>query len=224
VPAPDPTQSHTEEVDRIRRRVINVVGHELRTPITTIRGLASQLATADPELVRDVLIPSLQRNAERVETLLDDLLIAAGVTTANPVTAPEEVDLAQVAHRLWTDLGGREEAIGGEGHAPVRIARGFAERICHHLFTTALQYGQDQKVTIGAGGTMEVRSTSVNVSADELELAFELFYRGEPAVMASAGMGLGLPVSRELARSAGGDVTVTTEGDVVIARLELPAA
>src|SRR5436190_16625171 len=72
------------ELEAIRRRVVNVVGHALRTPVTTIAGMASALATTTDAETRSALVEGLVRNARRVEGLLDDLLIASGVTTALP--------------------------------------------------------------------------------------------------------------------------------------------
>src|SRR4051812_41588196 len=77
------------EVDAIRRRVVNVVGHALRTPVTTIAGMATALESATDDNTRTMLIDGLSRNARRVELLLDELLVAAGVSTALPVGDPE---------------------------------------------------------------------------------------------------------------------------------------
>jgi signal transduction histidine kinase len=62
------------------------------------------------------------------------------------------------------------------------------------------------------------------VSDDDLALAFELFYRGEGAVSAAPGFGLGLPVARALARQYGGDVTIAGRpGGGLAVTLDLPA-
>ena len=62
-----------DALDLARRRFVNVVGHELRTPVTTLRGLSEELILATEEELRD-LAPAILRSARRVETLLDDLL------------------------------------------------------------------------------------------------------------------------------------------------------
>src|SRR4051812_13608387 len=73
------------DVDAIRRRVVNVVGHVLRTPTTTIAGMAAALQSTDDETTRVELVRGIARNAGRLEELLDELLIASGVNTALPV-------------------------------------------------------------------------------------------------------------------------------------------
>ncbi len=60
----------------LERRALNVIGHELRTPASTVRGLAEVLAAGvDPE-ERPELLGALVRNARRLEALVDDLLTA----------------------------------------------------------------------------------------------------------------------------------------------------
>ncbi len=73
-----------EALDSARRRFVAVVGHELRTPVTTLRGFAEELAAAESDAAQD-LVPAIVRNARRVEQLLDDLLLATEIITALPV-------------------------------------------------------------------------------------------------------------------------------------------
>ncbi len=102
-PAHDDVEAALGALDRARRRFVNVVGHELRTPVTTLRGLSEQLLTADDDEVRE-LAPAIARNARRVELLLDDLLLATDITTALPVGDPEAVDLVATAQATWDAL------------------------------------------------------------------------------------------------------------------------
>ncbi|HEU5084109.1 MAG TPA: HAMP domain-containing sensor histidine kinase [Acidimicrobiales bacterium] len=213
-----------EALDLVRRRVINVVGHELRTPLTTIRGLAELLAGASEEELRETLIPALVRNARRAERLLDDLLIAGEIDTALPTEPPVRVDLAAIARSATegTDV----QVVGAPGAAPF----GHAEAIAHsvtHLVDNAHQYADgtptlrfeddDETVTV-------VVETPVDHELPDLELGFELFFRGEQAVTRAAGLGVGLPVARALARMDGGDVTIAQLGGTVVTRLTLPRA
>jgi signal transduction histidine kinase len=215
-----------EALDLVRRRVVNVVGHELRTPLTTVRGLAELLADAPEEELRETLIPALVRNARRAERLLDDLLIAAEVDTARPIDAPEPIDLAEVVATATRDT---DVVVDG---APGGEVLGHRDQIAHaveHLLDNARRYGDhtpevayehdDDTVTV-------ILRTPVEraVPSAELELAFELFFRGEHAVTRAAGLGVGLPVARALARMDGGDVTIAAEDDLVVSRLTLPRA
>jgi light-regulated signal transduction histidine kinase (bacteriophytochrome) len=80
-----------DDLDLLSRRVVNVIGHELRTPVTTIRGLAESLAETPGDAA---LTAALVRSAVRLERLVDDLLLASAVFTASPVGDAIDIDLA----------------------------------------------------------------------------------------------------------------------------------
>ena len=235
VPAPrvddDATRS-LQELDLIRRRVIAVIGHELRTPVTTLRGLAAQLEAAGEDEIRTVLAPGLERNTARLEALLDDLLVASDITTALPVTDAGAVAVGPAAHAAMGLLGATD-ALDLEGRPDLTVAArdGVVERIFRHLFDNALKYGRPT-VTVyvhpadDAGMVeIDVHSPGEPVAEHDLELAFELFYRGERAVTSAPGLGIGLPAARALARQDGGDLRLAprARGGVVM-HLTLPAA
>jgi signal transduction histidine kinase len=212
-----PHDATAEQIDLLRRRILNVVGHELRTPMTTLTGLAMQLASAKDEASRAELTEAVVRNAQRVDHLVRDLLLAAEVTTLVPVGDPERVDLAALAMQLWP----KPSDVSGDGSA---LARPTSVRgILDALFDNAAVHG-DEPVTITiADGVVEVASGGLELGADDVELACEAFYRGERAVTAAAGLGLGLARARALARAEGGDVSVRgADGGGLVARLELP--
>ena len=226
--ADDPARA-LEEVDLLRRRVINVVGHEFRTPVTTMRGLADQLARTEDPYLRSDLNAAIQRNADRVERLLDDLLLAAGVTTALPVGQPEAASVVETAWSVWSQLGSpRDLAVSGDTAAHVLIAPGVLHRMLSHVLDNAVKYGGgpiDLRVAADDGRVVvEIESTGDPMSAADLRLAFELFYRGEHAVTSSPGLGIGLPVARALARQVDGDIDLAGHERGVVVRLDLPAS
>jgi len=213
-----------EALDLVRRRVINVVGHELRTPLTTIRGLAELLPDASEEELRDTLIPALVRNARRAERLLDDLLIAGEISTALPTEPPVPVDLDRIV-RAATE--GTDVEVRGDAPA---AAFGHADAVAHsvtHLVDNAHQYA-DGTPTLCFESDDDTVSVVVTTPVDhdlpDLELGFELFFRGEQAVTRAAGLGVGLPVARALARMDRGDVTIAQVDRMVVTRLTLPRA
>ena len=68
-------------VDLVKRRIFNVVRHELRTPSTTVRGLAEAVAAATDEEERSVLLAGLVRAGRRLEGLVEELALASWVAT-----------------------------------------------------------------------------------------------------------------------------------------------
>lgn len=216
-----PTQDDT---DLIRRRVINVVGHELRTPITTVRGLAELLDNADEDEAREVIIPALIRNARRSEDLLDDLLIVSEIKTAHPVDSAGSIDLGEIARTLCDHTVVR---VDGEPDAPAYGHRDMAMRALQHLVSNAVKYHEGEpsiRFETGDDTVAVVVVTPVSSPVRDVELSFEVFFRGEAAVTRSAGLGIGLPAARALARVDDGDVLIESTATEFVARLVLPRA
>lgn len=216
------TSPPTESTDLIRRRVINVVGHELRTPITTVRGLAELLADADENEARDVIVPALIRNARRAEDLLDDLLIASEVKTAHPVEEPAALDVGEIARAVTRDTVVR---VDGEPEASAWGHRDMAERALQHLVSNAVKYHDQQpwiRFESDSDTVTVVVVTPVDGEVPDVELSFEVFFRGENAVTRDAGLGIGLPAARALARVDDGDVVIDSTPTEFFARLVLP--
>lgn len=209
-----------EQVDLLRRRVLNVVGHELRTPVTTLAGLAEELAGCEDEATRRRLTDALLRATERLDRLVHDLLLASDVSTLVPVGAPEAVDLRPLLEELAPDA-----VVQGSGSATARPA---AVRLTlKALLDNATEHGEPPiEVTVAdedGRAAVEVASGGLELPVADVELACEAFYRGERAVTAAAGLGLGLAVARTLARADGGEVTVRAgRAGGMVARLELP--
>jgi len=218
-----------DALDLARRRFVNVVGHELRTPVTTLRGLSEELADATEDELRD-LTPAIVRNARRVEALVDDLLLATDITTALPVGEPEPIDLVASAQATWDAFDVDDDlAVNGAIEAVSALRPGAADTLLERVLDNAHRYGRPPfalESTVGDGRViLKVSSEGADLKPDDVHLAFELFYRGEGAVTAAPGFGLGLPVARALARQHDGDLHLEPRPggglDVII---DLPAA
>ena len=217
-----------EALDHARRRFVAVVGHELRTPVTTLRGLAEELMHASEAELQD-LGPAILRSARRVEALLDDLLLATDITTALPVGDPEPVDLVACAQATWDALeAGSELALTGDHEAIVSMRPRAADTMLERVLDNAIRYGTPP-ITFDADVQRDrVRLTvshdGVELEPDDVHLAFELFYRGEGAVTTAPGFGLGLPVARALARQHDGDLSLEPRpGGGLEVTIDLPA-
>ena len=218
-----------EALDLARRRFVNVVGHELRTPVTTLRGLCEELTGATESELHD-LAPAIVRNARRVESLLDDLLLATDITTALPVGDPEPVDLVTCGQATWDALeSGTELELAGDHEAIVSMRPGAADTMLERVLDNAIRYGSPpvclSATTEGGRVRITVSSEGVELKPDDVHLAFELFYRGEGAVTSAPGFGLGLPVARALARQHDGDLHLEPRpGGGLDVMIDLPAA
>lgn len=216
-------------LDLSRRRFVNVVGHELRTPVTTLRGLVEELPDASVDEIRE-LTPAIVRTARRVESLLDDLLLATDIITALPVGEPEPIDLVGTAQAIWDAFEDVEPLeMTGQSEVIVMMRPGAADTMLERVLDNAHLYGQPpfrfHAEAKEGRATIVVTSEGAEIASDDVHLAFELFYRGEAAVTSAPGFGLGLPVARALARHDGGELTIEPHpGGGLDVRIELTAA
>ncbi|MEO7429969.1 MAG: HAMP domain-containing sensor histidine kinase [Acidimicrobiales bacterium] len=216
-------------LDAARGRFVAVVGHELRTPVTTLRGLAEELEHADEATLRE-LTPAIVRSARRVESLLDDLLLATDITTVLPVGEPEPLDLVTAAQATWDALDVDDDLELSGDHEVVALLRpGAGDTMLERVLDNARRYGSPPYTfhasTTDGRALVTVSSQGAELQPDDVHLAFELFYRGEAAVTSAPGFGLGLPVARALARQHDGELTIEPhDGGGLDVCIDLPAA
>ena len=211
-------------VDLLRRRIVNVVGHELKLPVSTIRGLAESLQHATHEQITSEIAPALARSSARLERLVDDLLLASDVFTVLPVEPPQPCPVGPALERAAAQAGATL-SIEGDGDAVVAARADALDRVVAALVDNAIKYGRPPLTarvrTTGATVVIDVVSGGAP-SSEDLALALEPFYRGEAAVTAAPGLGIGLSVAAALASQDGGHLTVRAEDDTVVATVELP--
>jgi signal transduction histidine kinase len=211
-------------VDLLRRRLVNVVGHELKLPVSTIRGLAESLQHATPEQITAEIAPALARSSARLERLVDDLLLASDVFTVLPVEPPRPCPVGPALERAAVTAGATL-AVEGDRDAVVGARADALDRVLSALVDNAVKYGRPPvRVRVhetGATVVVEVVSGGAPAS-DDLALAPEPFYRGEAAVTAAPGLGIGLAVAAALAAQDGGRLALRAEDDTVVATVELP--
>jgi len=213
-------------LERIRRDLVANVSHELKTPLTSIRGYVETLldgALADP-LNNERFLRKVQDNVMRLNHLVTDLLSLARIEAQEGSLVLVEIDwrsiVTQAARRhegaarlRGIDL--RIEAPAGE----LRVL-GDAEsmtQVVDNLVDNAIKYtGEGGIVTLALGkegerGVLEVRDSGIGIPPEDLERIFERFYRVDKArSRALGGTGLGLSIVKHLAQAMNGHVSVTS--------------
>lgn len=218
VPTRDDVAAQAEELDAIRRRVVNVIGHELRTPVTTLHGLAAQACSAtDLAAVTEEIGPAMLRGAVRLTRLLDDLLVAAGIQTAIPVGVAVDVDVPALVATVWAARTAEPLALDT---GPLRTSRLLVHlqeaplrRALEAVLDNAVAYSTAPPSVVvtrlpDGGLQVVVDSPGPALHPEEVRLATEPFFRGERAVTTSPGLGLGLPLACAMVAHLGGTLRV----------------
>lgn len=219
--------------DRLKDAFLASVSHDLRTPLTTIKALAHELAVdgSQPALV-------IEEEADRLNRLVADLLDLSSIA-ANALPVHREIVAAEdVVGAALQQIGGlhRERNISVSLPPGGEIAVGLFDfrhtlRILVNLLDNALKYSAvDEPVELRIGRddenlTFEVLDRGRGIPAADVERVFEPFFRSHDAASRSGGTGLGLAIARQLAEAQGGSVVYEPrEAGGCIFTLCLPSA
>lgn len=227
-------------LENVRRDFVANVSHELKTPITAIKGFVETLqegAIREPDSAGQFL-DIIVRQADRLNEIIDDLLILARIEQNSdegelPRTTMLLTTVVEAAVQACTRMAD-EKQIRIEQYCPAelscRINAPLLEQALVNLLTNAIKYSHDQgRILIEALRTntritISVRDWGCGIDQIHLPRLFERFYRADKARSRKlGGTGLGLAIVKHIVQAHGGEVTVTsTPGQGSIFSLQLP--
>ena len=210
-----------EELSAVQQRFVSDVSHELRTPLTTVRMAAEVLYEArddfDPVAARSAEL--LQKELDRFEALLSDLLEISRFDAGAAQLNVEEVDLRDLVHRVveanarLAETNNTEVTVHESGEAKAEVDTRRIERILRNLLVNAIEHSEGHPVDIliesdDAAVAIAVRDHGVGFEASQARQVFHRFWRGDAArARAVGGTGLGLAIAMEDANLHGGWLT-----------------
>jgi two-component system sensor histidine kinase BaeS len=210
------TAEQLHQARESERAFLLSVSHELKTPLTAIRGYAEALA--EGAVTTDEALATIRREAARLERLVRDLLDLARMNRHEFSVERAEVDLAEVAREAVRRYSGDagdvrlEAAAAGEARALGDHDR--LLQVVSNLVENALRSTPPGgSVTVRAEpGVLVVEDTGLGLPAEDLPRAFERFYLYDRlGAGRRLGTGLGLAIVEELTEAMGGSVEVTSE-------------
>ena len=212
------------EIDHMRADLTAWVGHDLQTPLASIRAILEALADGmveDPQVVRRYLLTA-QRDVRSLSVLIDDLFQMAQLDTGGLPLDLEDAsitDLISDTLESFTQLAAPQGVtISGNANLsidPVRMDTMRIGRVLNNLITNALRHTPaGGRIDVSArrtrrGVEVTVSDTGEGIQPEDLPQIFESFYRGEKSrSRLTGGSGLGLAISRGIVRAHGGEITV----------------
>ena len=217
-----------EETVRLRAEFLGMVSHELRTPLTSIRGSATTLlddgASLAPAEIRQ-FYRIIVDQADRMRSLISDLLDVANIETGTLSIAPEPSDLADLvdeARIIFQRVVGREQL---EIDLETELPRVMADRqrivqVLGNLLSNAARYSSESS-PIGVRARLQGQNVEVvvwdcgkGISAEQMPQLFQKFARLENMRQGQdmTGSGLGLAICKGIVEAHGGRINAESEG------------
>jgi PAS domain S-box-containing protein len=235
--------SRQAQLERLRSDFVARVSHELRSPLTPIRGLAQTLRLHDAQLTpkrRQQVLDHLVERSDHLARLIDDLLLVTRVDTEDlhDLISVSTIGLGQVigdevARFCHLHPRRRVEVDQPAGEVLALADPGHLARVVAAVLDNADRYSPPNeavRVTIseGSGGPMvRISDRGPGIPEAQRDAVFEPFHRLEdPLTMRTGGVGLGLFLARRLTELMGGSLALATPPDGVgtILELRLPAS
>ncbi|WP_164689644.1 sensor histidine kinase [Herpetosiphon llansteffanensis] len=208
-----------------RDNAIATIVHDLKNPLTTIRGSADLLlrrAKTENRSERELnRLQSIIAQSDRMRDYLSLLVDVARINAGETLIAPSLLDFGDLVAQLVTTINGglANPRIAMELHAApkLRVDPIWMERVIWNLLDNALKYSADETVVVvklaleAQTVVLSIRDSGLGIDPQDLERIFERFTRGRHTQRVG-GTGLGLYTVRAVVRAHGGSIKVESEG------------
>lgn len=205
-----------QESDRLKTAFIRNISHEVRTPLNAINGFSQLLCSSDFELSQEERQDMKDRISKNAETLTDIFSEVLEMSEGESLHSRSDVDVNTLCREVI-----KEQKKVNEKGLDIRYASSLPDDfkvhtngpnvrlILRHLLDNAVKFTEKGGVTlkcevIGQQLVMSVADTGIGIGPDNRERIFDNFVKLDDY---ADGVGLGLSLSRRLARLLGGDVT-----------------
>ena len=232
-----------KKLEAVRKDFVANVSHELRTPLSVIKGYVETLVDGHPDIPladQERFLKTIQRHTERLNSLLEELLVLSRLESINPGLQRETVDLAALLSAIMDDYHSRpaagrhvlestvDPACGALFLDPLKITQAV-----ENLLDNAIKYtpagsriAVAARVQNGVGDDVivSVRDDGPGIPAEDVPHLFERFYRVDKGrARESGGTGLGLSIVKHIVQLHGGRVWVESKlGQGTTFSLSLP--
>ncbi len=217
-----------DRLESVRQEFLANVSHELRTPLSAITAYAETLLDGGLDDAENCLrfLHTIQRNAERMRALVNDIAELAAIESGQVRLSRESIPLRTFVNEVFSHLSPRaaEQHIALHNDVPdemrVMADPRRLEQILINLIDNAIKFNRSEgTVTVttslserGNQQLIHVRDTGCGIPAEHLPRVFERFYRVDKArSRAVGGTGLGLAIVKHLALAHGGEASVISE-------------
>ena len=232
-------RSSEADVSRAHTDFVANASHELRTPLAAITGYVETLSEGSvDENTRKRFLSIVQREAQRMQSLVEDLMTLSHVEAEKHDRPSQEIDLGRLAARVIGEVSSLQgkERVEVAGSEPGAIILGDAtqlEQVLRNLIDNALKYAdpdQPVRVSVSRNGGRRIKLAVIDrgpgIAPEHLPHLTRRFYRTDPGrSRASGGTGLGLAIVKHIVERHGGELDIaSTLGEGTTITLAFPVA
>ncbi len=219
-------KQEAQQANLDKSRLMTNISHDLRTPLTVIKGYAQALADGEArEADREKYIRRVCAKVDDVSAMVDDLFLLSRLEDNRLTLQTEAVGLTDFLKQLTADTALKAKArgvavsflTGSAGDIVKEIDRVKFGRAVENLLENAVNYSvRDGRVTLSlrtaADGKAEitVQDNGPGIAAEDLPHIFDRYYQGKDA--SNESNGLGLYIAREIVRRHGGEIAASSDG------------
>jgi signal transduction histidine kinase len=236
-------RERAEQRSQAKSELLNILSHELKTPITVIASYTQALKSAalgEINRDQDEALSKVLRQAENLASIVDVILSSASVETGAVAVRREELVLSEFLDELRQNCEGlvrnTSVSLAWDYPAPLPIVvsdPGKLKIILQNLINNALKFTEAGEIRVSARHNpnyqrmvFTVSDTGIGIAPDKLPFVFDKFWQVDSArTRTQSGIGMGLYIVKAFTELLGGSVTVSSTLDNGTAfRIELPTA
>ena len=225
-------------LDQLKDNFVSTVSHELRAPLTSIKGsvgliLDGMVGEVDPQITKYLTV--CQRNADRLIHLINDLLDLSKIESGRMIITPTKCVMKELANEAVEDLStysvNRQVDLRVEipDNLIAQVDRNRFIQVLQNLLSNALKFTESGEVIIRAEKTsnavlVEIQDTGIGIPPEYIEKIFGKFSQVDSTLTRKVGgSGLGLAICRAIVEEHGGSISVESKmGEGSCFRIILP--
>ena len=223
-------QRRLEDLIESKDRFVASVAHELRTPLTAVVGFAEELRNEQlvySEREVEEFHELIAMHSLELSNIVEDLLVWARADIGQVRVDPVPTDLRSQVEATLAAIGGLDARIEEpDGPVEALVDPSRLRQIVRNLATNAVRYGGDDvRVSVyrsDGSAVVDVSDNGPQLTKKDLKRIFEPYSRTETGTSMPGSIGLGLSVSRSLARAQGGELACVWEDERNVFRLTIP--
>lgn len=218
-----------KELDQMKSEFLSLATHQIRSPLTAIKGYSSMLVEGDfgelPEKARESA-ETIMKSCQHLINIVEDFLNISRIEQGRMIYEKSNFDIAELVKEVVNEIKPNVEDNGLALN--LKIPENFSEKInadkgkigqiVGNLIDNAIKYTLKGSVTVslskdGDMAKIEIKDTGVGIDSKEMSKLFAKFSRTKDANKVNTkGTGLGLYIAKKMAEAHGGDIKVSSEG------------